>query len=212
MDQKTAYARALAAAFASDLSSPEIAHVVQKGGLTKSQFTRIVNRDIAAGLSRKHGPALFPAVRAFARQVVDIAAIEKAKAAGMSDISTIGGIGSLAGAIAGAVGAIWGAKINSDAQKNLAKIQLQEAQILQNSQSIAAKSALIQNATAAGLRADPATGQPIDPSTGQPLLPGASPLTVVGPAAQASGPGLPTWGIAAGIMAALTGGFFALKG
>lgn len=208
--ENVAYARALAAAFSADLSIPAIAAAVQNGGLTKQQFENIVRRDVAKGLAGESGPALFPSVRAFARHVVDLSAIKHSQMSsgavlsglGM-DTSLVGGLSSLGGAIAGAVGAIWGAKIQSDAAKSLAKIQLQEAQIVQNSQSIALKSALIQNATANGLHAN-ADGQPIDPSTGEPL-------SEIGAAAQAKIAGIPTWGIAVGAAAAVVGGIYALS-
>ena len=199
MDARVAYANALATAFAADIDNPSIAAVILNGGLTRGQFTQIVNRDVARGLRGDSGPALFPNVRAFARQVVDIETLQRRKEAGLgTDMSTIGGLSSLGGAIAGAVGAIWGSYIQGTAIKNAARIQLQEAQIVQNSQDLAVKAAMIQNATAQGLRADPATGQPIDPLTGVPLA--------------GDIPALPTIGIAAGILAALTGGYFALKG
>lgn len=213
MDRKTAYAAALATAFAEDLRSPDVARAVQHGGLTKRQFTSILKRDVARGLAGELGPALFPNVRAFARQVVDISAIKRAQASsgklleglcGLGDTSLIGGISSLAGGLAAAVGAVWGAKIQTDAAKQLAKIQLQEAQIVQNSQSIAVKLALIQNATANGLRAN-ADGQPIDPATG-------APLSAVGAAAEAKVGGVPAWGIAAGAAAAIVGGYYAFHG
>jgi hypothetical protein len=219
MSANTAYAKALASSFASDMDNPFIAKAIMSRGLTKRQFTQIVNRDIAKGLAGDPGPALFPNLRAFARQAVDIAAIKRANLTSgaileglsaalppstTSTMSTIGGISSLVGGLAAAVGAIWGAKITTDAQKSIAKIQLQEAQIVQNSQSIAAKSALIQNATANGLRAN-ADGQPIDPSTG-------TPLSEIGQAAQAKVAGVPAWGIAAGAAAAVVGGYFAFGG
>lgn len=213
MNKSAAYAQALAAAFASDISTPAIAAAIQKGGLTRRQFTRIVNRDVARGLTGERGPALFPSVRAFVRQLVDIDAIKRsgqtaatleADLNAAAATSTLGGIASIGGALAAAVGAIWGAKITADANKSLAKIQLQEAQIVQNSQLIAAKSALIQNATANGLRAN-ADGQPIDPSSGEPL-------SEVGAAARTKVAGIPVWGIATGVVATVVGGYFALKG
>jgi len=207
MDRTAAYANALATAFAEDLKQPAVAAAVQGGGLTKGQFTAIVNRDVARGLRGESGPALFPNVRAFARSVVDIGAIRRAqRSAGMSavDMSDIGGISSLAGALAGAVGAIWGAKIQTTAAKQLAQIRLQEAQIVANSQSIAMKSALIQNATAQGLKADPATGQPVDPSTN-------APLSEIGQAAQAKIAGIPAWVLGTGAAAAVVGGIFAFS-
>lgn len=216
MDTKIAYARALAASFASDLDNPAVAAVVLRGGLSRRQFTHIVNRDIARGLAGDPGPALFPALRAFARQNVDMVAIKRAgltsgaileglsaTTAPTSSTSLIGGISSLVGGLAAAVGAIWGSKIQTDAAKSLAKIQLQEAQIVQNSQSIALKSAMIQNATANGLRSN-SDGQPIDPSTGQPL-------TEIGQAAQAKVAGIPAWGIATGAAAAVVGAVFAFS-
>jgi hypothetical protein len=210
MDPKAAYASAIATAFAEDLQNPAIAKVVQRGGLTKRQFTAIVNRDVARGLTGAPGVALFPNVRRFARSAVDIARIKNSRMTegavmhglGM-DTSLIGGLSSLGGAIAGAVGAIWGSKIQSDAAKSLAKIQLQEAQIVQNSQSIAMKSALIQNATANGLKAN-SDGVPIDPATGVPL-------TEIGIAAQAQVAGVPTWGIAVGAAAAVVGAAYAFS-
>ncbi len=223
MDPKAAYAyaHALGVAFAEDLKSPSVAWAVQRGGLTKQQFTRIVHRDVARGLAGQPGPVLFPNVRAFARQAVDISRIQGASAgqllqgleaaAPVGDVSLLGGLASLGGAIAGAVGAIWGAKIQTDGAKSLAKIQLQEAQIVQNSQSIAAKSALIQNATASGLKAN-ADGEVIDPATGKPLNPIAAAVAQVGQAAQQQVGGIPAWGIAAGAAAFLTGGYYMLKG
>ncbi len=208
MDSKLTYAAALATAFSEDLRNPAVASAVQRGGLTKQQFTEIVKRDVARGLSGDHGVALFPNVRAFAKSVVDINRIKSTRMSvgavlhGL-DISTVGGLASLGGAIAGAVGAIWGAKIQTDAAKQLAQIQLQEAQIVQNSQSIAMKSALIQNATANGLKSN-ADGQPIDPATG-------APLTAIGAAAQAKVGGLPAWGIAVGAAAMVVGGAYAFK-
>jgi hypothetical protein len=210
MDPKAAYASAIATAFAEDLQNPAIARVVQRGGLTKRQFTAIVNRDVARGLTGAPGVALFPNVRRFARSAVDIARIKNSQMTegavmhglGM-DTSLIGGLSSLGGAIAGAVGAIWGSKIQSDAAKSLAKIQLQEAQIVQNSQSIAMKSALIQNATANGLKAN-SDGVPIDPATGVPL-------TEIGIAAQAQVAGVPTWGVAVGAAAAVVGAAYAFS-
>jgi hypothetical protein len=214
MDPKAAYASALATAFAEDLNNPAIARVVQRGGLTKRQFTAIVNRDVARGLTGAPGVALFPNVRRFARSAVDIARIKHSQMSegallhglehGLGlDTSLIGGLSSLGGAIAGAVGAIWGSKIQSDAAKSLAKIQLQEAQIVQNSQSLALKSALIQNATANGLKAN-SDGVPIDPATGVPL-------TEIGIAAQTQVAGVPTWGIAVGAAAAVVGAAYAFS-
>lgn len=211
MDPKAAYASAIATAFAEDLNNPAIAKVVQRGGLTKRQFTAIVNRDVARGLTGAPGVALFPNVRRFARSAVDIARIKHSQMSegavmhGLGlDTSMIGGLSSLGGAIAGAVGAIWGSKIQADAAKSLAKIQLQEAQIVQNSQSIALKSALIQNATANGLKAN-SDGVPIDPATG-------APLTEIGAAAQVQVAGVPAWGIAVGAAAAVVGATFAFSG
>jgi hypothetical protein len=202
MDPKTAYARALSAAFASDIDQPSVAAAIQKGGLTRDQFTSIVYRDVVRGLTGVPGPALFPAVRAFARQAVDIDAIKTSQASGLSDAtsSDIGGASGLVGAIAGAVGAIWSAKINTDAQKNLAQIQLQEAQITQNSQSLAAKSALIQNATANGLLATPsgALAAPVTPLS----LPDA--ISSIG--------GLPTIAIGTAALATIIGAYYASKG
>jgi hypothetical protein len=210
MDRKESYANAIATAFAEDLNNPAIARVVQRGGLTKQQFTEIVKRDVARSLAGVPGPALFPAVRAFARSAVDIARIrdlrmsEGAVMSGLGlDVSTLGGLATLGGALAGAVGAIWGSKIQADSAKSLAKIQLQEAQIVQNSQSIAMKSALIQNATANGLKAN-SDGVPIDPATG-------APLTEIGAAAQAQVAGIPAWGIATGAAAAVVGAMFAFS-
>ena len=214
MDKKVAYAQALAAAFASDIAAPDVARAIQRGGLTRSQFTRILKRDVARGIAGDPGPALFPSVRAFVNQMVDIEAIRRSGrtaatleadlTAASSTTSTLGGLASIGGALAAAVGAVWGAKITADANKSLAKIQLQEAQIVQNSQLIAAKSALIQNATANGLRSN-ADGQPIDPSTGEPL-------SEVGAAARTKVAGIPLWGIVTGVAATVVGGFFALKG
>lgn len=209
MDQNATYAKALATAFSEDLANPDVARVVQRGGLTRWQFTEIVKRDVARGLAGVPGPVLFPNVRRFSRSVVDVARIKHSRMSAGAvlsglDVSTIGGLSSLGGALAGAVGAIWGAKIQTDAQKSLAKIQLQEAQILQNSQSIALKSALIQNATANGLKAN-SEGVPIDPATGVPL-------TEIGAAAQTQVAGIPAWGIAVGAAAAVVGGIFAFSG
>ena len=211
MDRQLAYARALGTAFAEDLKRPAVAWAVQSAGLTKGQFTEIVKRDVARGLAGESGPVLFPNVRAFARSVVDMAAIKNAQLKAPAllhglglDMSAIGGLSSLGGAIAGAVGAIWGSKIQADSAKTLAKIQLQEAQIVQNSQALAAKSALIQNATANGLRSN-ADGQPIDPSTGEPL-------SEIGAAAQAKIAGIPVWGIATGAAAAVVGALYAFSG
>jgi hypothetical protein len=220
MDRNLAYARALGTAFAEDMDNPAVARAIARSGLTKGQFTQIVKRDVARELSGEPGPVLFPNVRAFARQAINITALKKAAVpygrlmnglnavaapAASSSVSLIGGLASLGGAIAGAVGAIWGTKIQVDAQKSLAKIQLQEAQIVQNSQSIAMKSALIQNATAQGLRADPQTGQPVDPSTGEPL-------SEIGAAAQAKVGGIPAWGIALSAGAAVVGAAYAFGG
>lgn len=210
MNKDFAYARALGTAFAEDLSRPAVAWAVQSAGLTRGQFTDIVKRDVARGLSGEPGPVLFPNVRAFARSVVDMEAIKRSQARypallhGLGiDTSMIGGLSSLGGAIAGAVGAIWGSKIQADSAKTLANIQLQEAQIVQQSQSLAMKTALIQNATANGLKSN-SDGQPIDPSTGQPL-------TEIGAAAQTKIAGIPAWGIATGAAAAVVGAFFAFK-
>lgn len=187
MDRNVAYANALATAFASDLTSPEVARMVQSGGLTQHQFSRIVDRDVARGISNAPGPALFPAVRAFARQTVDIATLRRVQASGLASLGEAG-IMDLGGAIIGAVSAIWGAKMTADANSTLAKIALQRQQIAANAQAMAAKSALIQNATAQGLRAN-ADGQLIDPSTGG--FPTSTMQTV---------------GIAAGILAVLAAG------
>lgn len=210
MDPKATYAVALATAFAEDLNNPAVARVIQHGGLTKRQFTEIVKRDVARGLVGDPGTALFPNVRAFSRSVVDIARIKHSQMSSGAvmnglglDVSTVGGLSSLGGALAAAVGAIWGAKIQTDAQKSLAKIQLQEAQIVQNSQSIAMKSALIQNATANGLRAN-SDGVPIDPATG-------APLSEIGQAAQAKVGGVPAWVLGTGAAAAVVGGIYAFS-
>jgi hypothetical protein len=198
MDTDVTYARALAAAFASDMTSPSVAAVILNGGLTREQFTDIVNRDVSRGLTGAPGPALFPAVRAFARQAVDIAAAREAATSGLSQ-STAGGIATLVGAIAGAVGAIWSAKINTDSQKNLAKIQANEAQITQDSQALAAKSALIQNATANGVLVTPVGG--------------VTPITAIGPSGTLTDvSGLPTLAIGTAIAAMVFGSYFYAKG
>ncbi len=220
MNKNVAYASALAASFAADINNPAVARAILHGGLTRRQFTHIVNRDIARGLAGDPGPVLFPNLRAFARQNVDIAAIKRANLSSgaileglgvtmpsdsSSTMSTIGGISSLVGGLAAAVGAVWGAKIMTTAQKTLANIQLQEANIVNSSQQLAVKAAMINNATAQGLRVSAETGQPIDPSTGEPL-------SEVGQAAQAKVAGIPAWGIAAGAAAAVVGGYFAFGG
>lgn len=203
MDTKVAYARALATAFAADLESPSIARTLQSGGLTRDQFTSIVYRDVMRGLSGEPGPELFPAVRAFAKQAVQIVAVKTNRGSGLSaaapsaDMSMVGGISSIIGAIAGAVGAIYSTKINTDAQKKLASIQANEAQIQQNSQAIAAKSALINNATANGLLVAP-TGSIANPSS-QVVL--AGPLADIG--------GLPTIALVTAGAAVLYGAYTA---
>jgi len=198
MNTDETYARALAAAFASDMSSPSIAGAILSGGLTQEQFTDIVNRDVSRGLTGAPGPALFPAVRAFARQVVDIAAFKKAQASGLGQ-SAVGGIATLIGAIAGAVGAVYSAKINTDAAKNLATIKANEAQIQQDSTAIAAKSALIQNATANGVLVSPVGG--------------ITPITAIGPAgALTEIGGLPMLAIGTALAAMAFGGYFYEKG
>jgi hypothetical protein len=198
MDADVAYAQALAAAFASDMTSPSIAWAILNGGLTKEQFTDIVNRDVSRGLTDAPGPALFPAVRAFARQVVDIAAFKEAKSSGLGQ-SDIGGISGLVGAIAGAVGSIWSAKINTTSAKNLAQIQANEAQITQDSQALAAKSALIQNATANGVLITPVGG--------------VTPITAIGPSGNLTDvSGLPTLAIGTAIAAMLFGSYYYAKG
>lgn len=202
MDKNEAYANALAAAFASDMDTPAVAAAIKDGGLTREQFTRIVNRDVSRGLTDSPGPVLFPAVRAFARQVVDIAAIKKAKSSGLSDTtsSDIGGIAGLVGAIAGAVGAIWSTKINTDSQKKLATIQASEAQIVQNSQTLAAKSALIKNATANGVLVAP-DGSLSDPNAG---IVAAGPLATIG--------GISPIMLGTAAIAMLAGGYYYAKG
>lgn len=202
MDRNVAYAQALATAMAADIGSPAVASALQNSGLTQDQFTSIVYRDVAKGLRGDPGPALFPNVRAFARQVVDIGVIRARKSAGLSDTysSDVGGVSALVGAIAGAVGAIYSTKINTDAQKKLASIQANEAQIQQNSQTIAAKSALIQNATSNGLLVAP-TGSLVDPSAG---IVTAGPLAAVG--------GLPGLAIGTAAVALLFGGYYAARG
>jgi hypothetical protein len=202
MDRNVAYAQALATAMAADISSPAVAAALQNDALTRDQFTSIVYRDVAKGLRGDPGPAIFPNVRAFARQVVDIGVIRTRKSTGLSDTysSDIGGISGLVGAIAGAVGAIYSTKINTDAQKQLATIKANEAQIAQNSQTIAAKSALIQNATSNGLLVAP-TGSLVDPSAG---IVTAGPLAAVG--------GLPGVAIGTAAIAVLVGGYYAMKG
>jgi len=212
MDSQVAFAHALAIAMSSDIDNPAMANAIQNGGLTKEEFTRIVNRDIMNGLTGAPGPALFPNTRAFVRQQIDIVAIKNhQKTSGLGQVSAVsvspslaGGITSLAGAITGAVGAIWGAKITTSAEKDLAKIQLQESQTVLESQQIANDTARIQNATAAGLPSD-AQGNPIDPSTGKPL-------TAIGAAAQAKVNGMPVWGIATSAAAFLIGTAMMAKG
>jgi hypothetical protein len=200
MDPDVTYARALATAFAADIDNPSIAGVIQRGGLTQDQFTSIVYRDIQRGLTGAPGPALFPSVRAFARQVVGITAIKQARSYGLSQASSdIGGAAGLVGAIAGAVGAIWSTKINTDSQKNLAKIQANEAQITQNSQTLAAQSALIQNATANGVLLSPAGG--------------VTPVTAIGPSGTLTAvSGLPVLAIGTALAAMVFGGYFFAKG
>jgi hypothetical protein len=205
MDQKESYAAALATAFASDINQPSMAAAIKDGGLTQGQFTSIVYRDVRRGLDSAPGPALFPAVRAFVRQAVQIDAALRRREAGLSadvsaDVSMVGGISSVIGALAGAVGAIWATKINTDAQKKLASIQVNEAQIQQNSQAIAAKSALINNATANGLLVAP-SGSVVDPAAG---VVTAGPLAAVG--------GLPGIALATAAMAALYGAYTYAKG
>jgi hypothetical protein len=198
VDTDVTYARALAAAFAADIDNAPMAAAIQSGGLTREQFTNIVNRDVMRGLTGAPGPALFPNVRAFARQAVDIAAIKESRTSGLAQ-STAGGIATLIGTIAGAVGTIWSAKINTTSQKNLAQIQANEASITQSSQSLAAKSALIQNATANGVLVAPAGGVTPISAIGT-----AGPLDAIG--------GLPTLALGTALAAMVFGGYFFTKG
>lgn len=182
---KPEYARAVAAAFAADFAkAPSIKRALLEGRLDQRGLTNIVFRDLGV----KDGPRIFPHVREF---FISTARPEVAErlASGMGQWAELAG--AIIPAVAGAVGSIYNARVNADAQKRLAELELKKQALQIKTAELQSKVAQAQYtmAESAAARAETAAAGP-KPSV----------LSV------------PWWGIALGLVTVGTVGYLALRG
>ncbi len=148
-----AAAYAFATAFVADIeSAPSLKEALVRKRISRNGLIRIVSRDIEAFQRGARGHALFPNVRAVAREFV-AQERRQIKATGVSGLGQWDAIASVIGAAAGAAANIYSSVKNTEMQKDLLRLQQQRAQAemaVAQLQAQAAQTQLAQANAAAG--------------------------------------------------------------
>lgn len=144
-----AAAHAFATAFVADIeAAPALKAELLRGRLGRSALTRIIVRDLDRARTRGAGPALFPNIRAVAREFL---AQEGRPVHGARPENGMGQWDAIVGAIGAAAGAaanIYSSVANADMQKQLLALEQQKQKATLQIAELQAKAAQTQLAAA----------------------------------------------------------------
>ena len=184
---REAYAKALAAAFVADMArSGALQDEIVRGRVGARGLRNMILRDLRRGVAGAEGSALFPNLRAFVAETIDLEALARRQAT----LGELGEWAELASVLVGAASSYINKRVESKTVSALSKIDVQKQQLAAKAAELEASRARMQYAASE--------------QTARAAEAGAGPLAAVG---------IPGWVVPAGIAAAVAiGGYFLLKG